>query len=149
MTKRHARLGRGWEHRMAMLRNMVTQLIEHERIETTLAKAKELRRFADSCVTLAKKNTQATRVKAQSIIRTEKEQHKLFTLLASRYKDRIGGYTRIVKSRSRLGDAAEMAIVEFVDRPGELRTPRPPRPMIPSFAAAPLIGSKQSSSDSR
>lgn len=138
MTKRHARLGRGWEHRMAMLRTMVTQLIQHERLETTLPKAKELRRFADSCITLAKKNTEASRTQAQAIIRTEKERHKLFTLLADRYRTREGGYTRVVRTRQRQGDAAVMGIVEFVDRPGELRPPRPARPMLP-LAARPLI----------
>jgi large subunit ribosomal protein L17 len=69
-----------------------------------------------------------------------KEQHKLFTLLADRYKDREGGYTRVVRTRSRIGDAAQMAIVEFIDRPGELRTPRAARSMLP-LAAQPLLES--------
>eukprot|EP00892_Ulva_mutabilis_P011486 jgi/Ulvmu1/870/UM100_0023.1 len=124
-----------------MLKNMVTQLIQHERIETTLPKAKELSRYADSCVTLAKKGTAQARIKASAIVRTEKDQHKLFTLLRQRYQDRAGGYTRVIKTRSRLGDAAPMAIIEFVDRPGELRPPRPPRSqpdsMLP-LAAQPL-----------
>lgn len=88
--------------------------------------------------------TEQSRIRASGIVRTEKDQHKLFTLLCQRYKDRAGGYTRVIRTRNRLGDAAPMALVEFVDRPGELRPPRPPRnaadSMLP-LAAQPLAGS--------
>eukprot|EP01025_Chloroclados_australasicus_P055365 TRINITY_DN6693_c0_g3_i2.p1 TRINITY_DN6693_c0_g3~~TRINITY_DN6693_c0_g3_i2.p1 ORF type:complete len:151 (+),score=7.82 TRINITY_DN6693_c0_g3_i2:195-647(+) len=130
MTRRKARLGRGWSHRLAMLRTMVTQLIQHERIETTHPKAKELAKMADSCVTLAKKGTPAARSQAEAIIRTPVEVHKLFTVLAQRYERREGGYTRVIRCRTRLGDAAPMSIIEFVDRDGELRRARPPRSML-------------------
>lgn len=70
--------------------------------------------------------TPESRQKAGVFVRTEKDEHKLFTLLAARYKEREGGYTRVIRSRQRLGDAAQMAFIEFIDRPGEIRIPRPP-----------------------
>ena len=106
---------------------MVAQLVEHERIETTLPKAKELRRVADRAVTLAKAGDLAARRAALPLVQGSKETvAKLFGPLAKRYAEREGGYCRVLRSRSRLGDGAEMAFVEFVDRPGELRPARPP-----------------------
>ncbi|OQR88228.1 50S ribosomal protein L17 [Achlya hypogyna] len=119
------RLGRDGEHRWAMLRNQVTSLIEHERIRTTLPKAKELRRVADQVVTLAKQNDVCARRAAQGIVRTKTELDKLFDVLGPRYNDRAGGYTRIVKADFRYGDNAEMAVIEYIDRPGELRRAKP------------------------
>ena len=105
---------------------MVAQLVEHERIETTLPKAKELRRVADRAVTLAKAGDLAARRAALPLVQGSKETvAKLFGPLAKRYAEREGGYVRVLRSRSRLGDGAEMAFVEFVDRPGELRPARP------------------------
>ncbi|OQS02413.1 50S ribosomal protein L17 [Thraustotheca clavata] len=119
------RLGRDGEHRWAMLRNQVTSLIEHERIRTTLPKAKELRRVAEQVVTLAKQNDECARRAAQGIVRTKTEFTKLFDTLGPRYMDRAGGYTRIVKADFRYGDNAEMAFIEYVGRPGELRRAKP------------------------
>ncbi|EQC26276.1 50S ribosomal protein L17 [Saprolegnia diclina VS20] len=119
------RLGRDGEHRWAMLRNQVTSLIEHERIRTTLPKAKELRRVAEQVVTLAKQNDICARRQAQGIVRTKTEFDKLFDTLGPRYMDRAGGYTRIVKADFRYGDNAEMAVIEYIDRPGELRRAKP------------------------
>ncbi|KAF0701330.1 Aste57867_8181 [Aphanomyces stellatus] len=119
------RLGRPTEHRLALLRNQVTSLIEHERIQTTLPKAKELRRLADQVITLAKQNDIPARREAEGIVRTKPMFDKLFDVLGPRYEDRAGGYTRILKSGFRYGDNAEMAVIEYIDRPGELRRARP------------------------
>ncbi|CCI50312.1 unnamed protein product [Albugo candida] len=108
-----------------MLRTMVTQLIEHERIRTTLPKAKELRRVADQVVTLAKKATESSRRRAQGILRTPTAIEKLFGQLGPRYEMRAGGYTRVLKADFRRGDGAEMAIIEYIDRPGEIRRFKP------------------------
>jgi len=116
------RMGRGYSHRMAMMKNMVTSLIEHERIKTGLTKAKELRRLADRMVTFAKRGDLHAHRRAARFIMTRASLTKLFTILRLRYKDRPGGYTRVLKTYPRLGDQAEMAFVELVDRP-LLRTP--------------------------
>jgi large subunit ribosomal protein L17 len=105
---------------------MVTQLIEHERITTTLARAKQLRKLADRVVTYAKKGDRPARAEAAAVVRTDRELHKLFTTLAGRYADRAGGYTRVLRCGTRRHDAAPMAFIEFVDRAGELRPARPP-----------------------
>lgn len=97
-----------------MLRNMVTSLIEYERIETTLAKAKQLRRIADRMVTLGKEGTLHARRRALRILRKKSAISKLFTTLAERFRDRAGGYTRIIKLGFRHGDGAPMAIIEFL-----------------------------------
>ena len=110
---------------------MVTQLIEHERIETTVQKAKELRRVADKMVTLGKQGDMAARRAAAAIVNGDAELHKLFTLMAERYRERDGGYTRIIRTGNRVGDAAQMAFIEYVDREGELRPARPPQ--LPSL----------------
>lgn len=120
------KLGRTKAHRLSMLRTMVTQLIEHERIQTTLARAKQLRKLADRVVTYAKKGDRPARVEAGAVVRTDREMHKLFTTLAERYQDRPGGYTRVLRCGLRQHDAAPMAFIEFVDRQGELRPARPP-----------------------
>ncbi len=108
------RLGRTASHRKATLRNMVTSLLEHERIETTDAKAKELKRLADKMITLGKRGDLHARRQAMQIIRSETVGKKLFDEVAPRFKDRPGGYTRILKIRRRLGDNAPVSIIELV-----------------------------------
>jgi len=110
---------------------MVAQLIRHERMETTLPKAKELRRLADKAVTLGKAGDLASRRAAAALLHssagTSGEVAKLFGELAGRYAGRAGGYTRVLASRLRPGDGARLAVIEFVDRPGEMRPARPGR----------------------
>ncbi|XP_068637614.1 uncharacterized protein [Aristolochia californica] len=130
MTK-FRKLGRTAAHRMSMFRTMVSQLVKHERIETTVAKAKEIRRLADQMVTLGKEGTLAASRRAGAFVRGDDVLHKLFTELAYRYKDRQGGYTRVLRTRIRVGDAAPMAYIEFIDRENELRESKPPNPQPP------------------
>ncbi len=108
------KLGRPTAHRVAMLRGMVTLLLENGQIETTLARAKEVRSMAEKMITLGKKNTLASRRAALAYITKESVVTKLFTEIAPSYADRNGGYTRILKLGTRRGDAAEMAIVALV-----------------------------------
>ncbi|CAM9140165.1 unnamed protein product [Scytosiphon promiscuus] len=120
------RLGRDMSHRLAMLRNMVTSFIYHERIRTTVPRAKELRKLADNMVTLAKKGTPHHQRQAQAVVRENGAVVKLFEVLGPRYMERPGGYTRVMKlQKPRKGDQADMAIIEFVDREGELRPAKP------------------------
>ena len=108
------KLGRPTAHRVAMLRGMVTLLLENGQIETTLARAKEVRSMAEKMITLGKKNTLASRRAALAYITKESVVTKLFTEIAPSYANRNGGYTRILKLGTRRGDAAEMAIVALV-----------------------------------
>lgn len=103
------------EHRIALLRNMVTDLLKHGKVITTLAKAKELRRVADKMITLAKRGDLASRRRALGFIRDKNVVRKLFGELRDKFLDRPGGYTRIVKVGPRRGDASQMAIVELVE----------------------------------
>ena len=112
-------LNRNSSHRKAMFSNMVTSFFSHEVIRTTLPKAKELRRIAEPLITIAKDDTVAKRQLAFSRLRDKAVVGKLFTELGPRYKERPGGYTRILKCGFRTGDRAPMAIVELVDRPIE------------------------------
>jgi large subunit ribosomal protein L17 len=121
-TKGWRRLKSTPAHTEAMLRNMVTSLFEHQRIETTVPKAKEAQRMAERMITLAKKGTLVHRRKALAYIRTEAVVNTLFSEYAARYATRPGGYTRVVRTRMRYGDNAPMAYLELVDRPGELQT---------------------------
>jgi len=109
------RLGRTTSHKKAMLRNMVTSLFEHERIVTTTPKAKELRRVADTMITLAKRGDLHARRQALSYIRDKSIVAKLFDEIKDSYMDRNGGYTRIIRTGNRTGDAAPMAIIELVN----------------------------------
>ena len=110
------KLNRTSEHRLAMLRNMMNSLIEHEVIKTTLPKAKELRRVVEPMITLAKEATVANRRLAFDRLRDRDSVVKLFNVLGPRFKARPGGYTRILKMGFRVGDNAPMALVELVDR---------------------------------
>lgn len=112
----YRKLNRTHEHRKAMFANMVSSLIEHEQIKTTLPKAKELKRIADKIITLGKRGDLNSRRIAQSELRQDAAVKKLFDTLAPRYKERNGGYTRVLKAGFRYGDAAPMAIVELVER---------------------------------
>ena len=114
------KLNRTSEHRLAMLRNMMNSLIEHEVIKTTVPKAKELRRVVEPMITLAKDATVANRRLAFDRLRSRDSVSKLFNDLGQRFKPRPGGYTRILKIGFRVGDNAPMALVEFVDRAVEL-----------------------------
>ncbi len=114
------KLNRNSSHRKAMFRNMAVSLIEHEMIRTTLPKAKELRRFAEPLITMAKIDNVAKRRLAFSRLRNRNIVTKLFNELGPRYKERPGGYLRILKCGFRTGDKAAMAIVELVDRPQKL-----------------------------
>ena len=108
------KLGRASDHRDAMLRNLVTSLLENGKIETTVQKAKETRSMAEKMITLGKANTLHTIRQALSYITKEDVVTKVFEELAPKYADRNGGYTRILKLGPRRGDAAEMAIIELV-----------------------------------
>ena len=117
---RHARgyrrLNRTHEHRKALFSNMAGSLIEHEQIKTTLPKAKELRPIIEKMITLAKRGDLHARRLAASKLKEDKDVAKLFEILGPRYKDRQGGYVRIMKAGFRYGDMAPMAIIEFVER---------------------------------
>lgn len=110
------RLGRDSSHRQAMFSNMAASLIKHEQIVTTLPKAKDLKRVMDKYITLAKRGDQNSRRLAISRIGDEAMVKKLFEVLAPRYKDRHGGYTRVLKAGFRYGDSAPRAVIELVDR---------------------------------
>lgn len=110
------KLNRTTSHRKAMFANMAAALVKHEQIVTTLPKAKELKPFVEKLVTLGKKGTLASRRQAIATMRDEVQAKKLFDILAERYKDRSGGYTRVLKAGFRYGDNAPMAVIEFVDR---------------------------------
>lgn len=110
------KLNRTSQHRKAMLANMSAALIKHEQITTTLPKAKELRPFVEKLVTLGKKGRLADRRLAMSRVRDQVQVAKLFDTLGERYKEREGGYIRIMKAGFRYGDNAPMAVIEFVDR---------------------------------
>lgn len=112
----YRKLNRTHTHRKAMFSNMATALITHEQIKTTLPKAKELRRFVDRMITLGKKGQLGNRRQAFAFLRDDDAVSKLFSTLAERYKDRSGGYTRVLKAGFRYGDNAPMAIIELVDR---------------------------------
>jgi large subunit ribosomal protein L17 len=114
--KVHRKLGRTAEHRKAMFANMAAALIKHEQIVTTLPKAKELRPVVEKMVTLGKRGDLHARRQAISQIRDVDMVKKLFEVLGPRYKDRKGGYTRILKAGFRYGDSAPVAVIEFVDR---------------------------------
>ncbi len=121
------KLNRDSSHRKAMLANMAASLIKHEQITTTLPKAKELKPYVEKIITLGKKSLAkpdtalANRRRAISIIRDEAQVAKVFDTLAERYKDRAGGYTRVLKAGFRYGDAAPMAVIELVDRDVEAK----------------------------
>lgn len=108
------RLGRTTSHRMAMFRNMATSLFEHERIVTTAEKAKELRPIAEKMITLGKRGDLHARRQALAFIRSKDVVEKLFTVIKDKFSDRKGGYTRILKTGVRKGDASGMAIIELV-----------------------------------
>jgi large subunit ribosomal protein L17 len=117
---RHARgyrrLNRTHEHRKALFANMAGSLIEHEQIKTTLPKAKELRRVVEKLVTLGKRGDLHARRQLLSVLADAGLADKVITTLADRYKDRQGGYTRVLRAGFRYGDAAPLAVIEFVDR---------------------------------
>jgi large subunit ribosomal protein L17 len=112
----HRRLNRTHEHRKALFANMAGALIEHEQIKTTLPKAKELRPIVEKLVTLAKRGDLHARRQASASLKEERLVARLFEILGPRYKDRQGGYCRVLKAGFRYGDMAPMAIIEFVDR---------------------------------
>ena len=107
-------LNRNSSHRKAMFRNMVVSLLDHESIKTTDAKAKELRKYADKLITLAKKGDLSARRRARVMINDKDVLNKLFEVLGARYKDRPGGYTRIVKLGLRPGDNAPLSVIQLV-----------------------------------
>ena len=113
---KNKKLNKTSSHRKAMFMNMSNALIKHEQITTTLSKAKELRRFVEKIVTLGKKGDLLSRRKAISILQDQKMSKKVFDVLSDRYKNRSGGYTRIIKLGNRFGDNAPTAVIEFVDR---------------------------------
>ncbi len=113
--KQGRKLGRTTAHRKALLRNLATALLEHERIITTEPKAKELRRVADKLVTLGKRGNLHARRQALQTVRSNRVVQKLFNEIAPRFAERHGGYTRVLRLGYRPGDAAAMAVIELVD----------------------------------
>ena len=116
------KLGRTTSHRWAMLRNLVTSLLEHEKVKTTDAKAKEVRPLAEKMIGLGKRGDLHARRQALAVVRSSDVVHKLFETIAPRYKSRNGGYTRIVKIGNRPGDGAPVSIVELITEAKEAKT---------------------------
>lgn len=116
------KLGRTTSHREAMLRNMVTSLLKYEKITTTDAKAKELKKVAEKMITLGKRGDLHARRQALSYVRDKEVVGKIFDELSSRYRDWAGGYTRIMKMGNRTGDNAPMSIIEFIQETGKEQT---------------------------
>jgi len=114
-NKTGRRLGRKPDHRMHMMRNMVTSFFEHEKITTTDTRAKELRKVVDKMITLGKRGDLHARRQALQVIRSRQVVSKLFEMIAPRYTDRPGGYTRIIRLANRQGDNAPMTIIELVE----------------------------------
>ncbi|NTV41679.1 MAG: 50S ribosomal protein L17 [Syntrophobacteraceae bacterium] len=132
------KLNRSTSHRFAMFRNMVTSLLRHERIFTTVPKAKELRRWCDWMITLGKRGDLHARRQALSLLREKNIAHRLFEELAPRYVNRQGGYTRIIKVGFRRGDAAPMCLIELVtESPQGVKKPGHKKRETPAPAAAP------------
>lgn len=121
--KRGRQLGRDTDHRRALFRNLVTSLLEHERIETTAAKAKEIRGITDRMITLGKQGNLAARRQAAAYLMKPETVSKLFAEIAPRFTQRQGGYTRLIRTRLRIGDGAKMAVVELVVQ-GQLNKPK-------------------------
>ncbi|HET9869061.1 MAG TPA: 50S ribosomal protein L17 [bacterium] len=121
----HGRLGVQPAHRRAMIRNMVTSLLKHERIRTTKARAKEVRRYAEKMITTAKKDTLAAKRQVLGFVREREVVNKLFKTLIYRYAERKGGYTRILRLAPRPGDGADMVFLELVDRAVPEKTEAP------------------------
>ena len=118
---KNKKLNKNSSHRKSMFMNMSNALIKHEQITTTLPKAKELKRFIDKIISLGKKGDLSSRRKAISILQDKKMTQKTFDVLADRYKDRNGGYSRIIKLGNRFGDNAPTAVIELVDRDEEAK----------------------------
>lgn len=135
--KKGRQLGRQTKHRWALFRNLVTSLLDHERIETTEAKAKEVRGFTDRMITLGKEGTLPARRRALAFLRSKAVVSKLFSDVAGRFTERAGGYTRIVKTRRRIGDAAEMVAIELVTRTEPSARKKAPAPGAGSPAEKP------------
>ena len=137
------KLGRTASHRRAMYRNLVISLIQHERIRTTTPKAKEARRLAERLITFAKRGDLSARRHVASILNDKAAVKKLFDDIGPRYKERAGGYTRVLKfAKPRRGDAAEMALLELVsdgDRPDKKRSARKAQPSVAPKMTAPKV----------
>lgn len=136
-NKSGKRLGRNSSHRAAMMRNMVTSLLEHEKITTTDARAKELRKIADRMITLGKRGDLHARRQAVKVMRDRKVVGKLFEQIGPRYKDRPGGYTRIIKLGNRLGDNASQVIIELVEEEFTPKVRKAVAAEAPAAAVAP------------
>ncbi len=126
--KKGRQLGRNTKHRKALFRNLLTSLFEHERIETTEAKAKELRGLTDKVISLGKEGTLHARRRALSVLRSKAMVSKLFSDVAARFQGRAGGYTRTIKTRRRPGDAAEMVAIELIERSATTPVPQSASP---------------------
>jgi large subunit ribosomal protein L17 len=140
-NKAGRRLGRKTSHREAMFRNMVTSLLEHGKITTTDAKAKEIRVVAERMITLGKRGDLHSMRLAASVIRGKEVVTKLFSTIAPRYKERLGGYTRIIKLGIRQGDAAPVSLIELVEeeiKPGKIVTSPAKLKQAPSVASVPV-----------
>lgn len=140
--KDHRRLGRKSEHRRALLRNLVTALFQYERIETTVAKAKETRRFAERMITFGKKGDLAARRHVAAYIMKPEIVAKLFTTIAPWYAERNGGYTRIIRIGHRLGDAGETAYLELVKTDEQKDADRAARQAVAEAKALAQAGDK-------
>ncbi len=135
--KKGRQLGRNTKHRRALYRSLVTSLLDHERIETTEAKAKEIRGMAERMITLGKRGGLHNRRRALGFLRSKAVVAKLFDEMAQRFLDRPGGYTRLIKTRRRVGDAAELVAIELVSRSGEAARTTSKQPQKEGKSASP------------